>query len=72
MAEDAGLEMQYHEERLNDIRTHYDKLASYLAKPISGLDAEALASISRSISRWQAALLNGDITWACFIARKPA
>jgi cyclopropane fatty-acyl-phospholipid synthase-like methyltransferase len=72
MAGDAGFKFLYHEERLGDIRTHYDQLAGYLVNPISGLDAEALASIARSISYWQAALLNGDITWACFIARKRA
>lgn len=71
MAEEAGLEILHVEERLSDIRTHYDKLAEHLAKPNSGLDAEAVASISRSISYWQAALSNGDITWACFVARKP-
>jgi len=71
MAEEAGLEVLCVEERLGDIRVHYDKLADHLAKPISGLDAEAVASIARSISYWQAALSNGDITWACFVARKP-
>ena len=71
MAEEAGLEILHVEERLSDIRTHYDKLAEHLAKPNSGLDAVAVASISRSISYWRAALSNGDITWACFVARKP-
>jgi 2-polyprenyl-3-methyl-5-hydroxy-6-metoxy-1,4-benzoquinol methylase len=70
MAEAAGLEIVHAEERLSDIRTHYDKLADQLGKPGSGLDAEALAAISRSISYWQAALSGGDITWACFVARK--
>ena len=72
MAEEAGLEIVHVEERLNDIRIHYDKLADRLAKPDIGLDAEAVASIAKSISYWQAALANGDITWACFVARKPA
>ena len=71
MAEEAGFEMLHVEERLDDIRTHYDKLAAQLAEPIVNLDADALASIAKSISRWQAALADGHITWACFVARKP-
>jgi hypothetical protein len=63
--------MLHVEERLDDIRTHYDKLAAQLAEPIVNLDADALASIAKSISRWQAALADGHITWACFVARKP-
>lgn len=72
MAEAVGLEVLNVEERLGDIRTHYDKLAEALAKPGTGLDAEAVAAIGQSIAYWQAALTNGDITWACFVARKPA
>lgn len=72
MAEEAGLVIEHVEERPGDIRTHYDKLADQLGQPGIELDAESAASISRSISRWQAALAGGDITWACFVARKPA
>ena len=72
MAEDAGLAIEYAEERRSDIRAHYEKLADQLAQPDLALDADSVASISKSISRWQAALANGDITWACFVARKPA
>jgi hypothetical protein len=43
-----------------------------LARPIDGLDADAIEAISQSISRWQAALAGGHISWACFVARKPA
>ena len=71
MAEEAGLEPIHVEERLSDIRTHYDKLADQLAEPNIGLDAEAVALISKSISHWKAALASGDITWACFVVRKP-
>jgi cyclopropane fatty-acyl-phospholipid synthase-like methyltransferase len=71
MARAAGFEISHVEERMKDIRIHYDKLAEQLVEPISGLDADALASIAKSISRWQAALANGHITWACFVARKP-
>jgi cyclopropane fatty-acyl-phospholipid synthase-like methyltransferase len=72
MARAAGFEILFAEERLDDIRTHYDKLADQLAAPIAGLDSGALASITKSISHWQAALAQGHISWACFIARKPA
>jgi cyclopropane fatty-acyl-phospholipid synthase-like methyltransferase len=72
MAQAAGFEVLFAEERLDDIRTHYDKLADQLATPIASLDADALASIANSISHWQAALAQGHITWACFVARKPA
>ena len=72
MAREAGFELSFVEERPDDIRTHYDKLAGQLEKPIDGLDADAKASISQSIGRWQAALAGGHITWGCFVARKPA
>lgn len=71
MARAAGFEILHGEERLNDIRTHYDKLASQVAEPDVGLDADAVEAISNSLSRWQAALAHGHITWACFVARKP-
>jgi 2-polyprenyl-3-methyl-5-hydroxy-6-metoxy-1,4-benzoquinol methylase len=71
MAQEAGFEILHVEERLSDIRTHYDKLAEQLAEPIAGLDADALASIAKSISHWQVALAEGHITWACCVARKP-
>jgi 2-polyprenyl-3-methyl-5-hydroxy-6-metoxy-1,4-benzoquinol methylase len=72
MAREAGLDIVHAEERLGDIRTHYDKLAAMLARPIDGLDADAIEAISQSVSRWQAALAGGHISWACFVARKPA
>jgi cyclopropane fatty-acyl-phospholipid synthase-like methyltransferase len=71
MARDAGFEILHVEERLQDIRAHYDKLAEQLATPIANLDSDALASIRKSISHWQAALEHGHITWACLVARKP-
>lgn len=71
MARAAGFEISDFEERQSDIKTHYDKLAEQLARPIAGLNDDTLSSISESISRWQAALAGGHITWACFVARKP-
>ena len=71
MARTAGLDVSHVEERHGDIRTHYDKLAAQLARPIAGLDADAAATIATSIARWQAALAEGHITWACFVAQKP-
>jgi 2-polyprenyl-3-methyl-5-hydroxy-6-metoxy-1,4-benzoquinol methylase len=71
MAGAAGFEMTFVEERPGDITTHYDKLAQQLEQPIAGLDADARASISQSIARWQAALAGGHITWACFVATRP-
>jgi len=71
MAREAGFELSFVDERQHDIRAHYDKLAEQLQQPIAGLDADAKASIAQSISRWQAALTGGHITWACFVARKP-
>jgi sarcosine/dimethylglycine N-methyltransferase len=72
MARAAGFELSFVEERQGDIKMHYDKLAERLTRPIDGLDAGARASISQSIAHWQAALAGGHITWACFIAHKPA
>ena len=71
MACSAGFTISYVEERLGDIRTHYDKLATELANPVIDLDADVRDAISKSISRWQAALAEGYITWACFVVRKP-
>jgi cyclopropane fatty-acyl-phospholipid synthase-like methyltransferase len=72
MARAAGFELSFVEERQKDITAHYDKLANQLTGPIEGLDDDAKAAISQSIARWQAALAGGHITWACFVARKPA
>jgi cyclopropane fatty-acyl-phospholipid synthase-like methyltransferase len=71
MARSAGFEMDFVEERLSDITTHYDKLAERLNQPIAGLDAEAKTAISQSIGRWQDALAGGHITWA-FYGESPA
>jgi sarcosine/dimethylglycine N-methyltransferase len=71
MAQEAGFEVSLVDERPQDIRTHYDKLAEVLAGPVPGLDDDTRATIAQSIGRWQAALAGGDITWACFVARKP-
>ncbi len=71
MAEDVDFVLEHVEERQGDIKTHYDKLADRLAQPGIELDAESVARISRSIANWQAALADGDISWGCFIARKP-
>lgn len=70
MALAAGFEISHMEERQTDVKTHYDKLADQLAKPVAGLDADTKASIAESISHWQAALASGYITWGCFVARK--
>ena len=70
MAQDAGFDILDVEERPGDIKTHYDKLADLLARPIDGMSPEAMAAIGTSIAHWQAALAHGDITWACFVARK--
>lgn len=72
MAEAAGFEVTLVDERPGDIRTHYDKLAEALQTPVAGLDADAQSAIAQSIAHWQEALAHGDITWACFVARKPA
>ncbi|MDJ0831928.1 MAG: methyltransferase domain-containing protein [Gammaproteobacteria bacterium] len=71
MAQSAGFVDIQAEERLADIKTHYNKLAAELSEPVPGLDANAQLAIGQSISRWQAALAEGHITWACFVARKP-
>ena len=67
----AGFEVTHAEERVDDIRTHYDKLAEELARSTAGLAPEAAETIAASIERWRKALHGGHITWACFIARKP-
>lgn len=72
MAAAAGFGTVDAEERPGDIRTHYDRLAEGLARPVHGLDPDAAARIAASIARWRAALAGGHITWACFVARKPA
>ncbi len=72
MACAAGFSVAHVEERAADIRTHYDKLAAALARPDLDLDANVRDAIAKSIGRWQAALAQGHITWACFVVHKPA
>lgn len=72
MAAAAGFDVAHVEERQADIATHYDKLAEALEEPASGLSPAARDAIARSIARWRAALDDGHITWAMFVARKPA
>lgn len=71
IAVEAGFDIEFAEERARDIKIHYDKLAEVLSKPMAGLDDKSVAAISANISSWQAALADGHITWACFVARKP-
>nr|MDJ0777234.1 hypothetical protein [Gammaproteobacteria bacterium] len=72
MARAAGFTVAQVEERAADIGTHYDKLAAALARPDLDLDANVRDAIAKSIGRWQAALAQGHITWACFVVHKPA
>lgn len=72
MAMSAGFEILHSEERPGDIGAHYDKLAALLEAPVDGLAPAAAARIAESISRWRKALAGSHITWACFVARKPA
>ena len=67
MARNAGFVVEVVEERPGDIACHYDKLADAL-RQMSDPEFEAARE---SISKWQAALAAGDITWACIAARKP-
>ena len=72
MAEEAGFEIEHAEERPEDIKTHYAKLAEQLEDPPAGLRNNAVEAIQTSLRHWQRALAGGHITWACFGARKPA
>ena len=71
MARLAGFAVEHVEQRPHDIVTHYDKLAAALSST-QGNDEPLVASIRSSIRRWQDALVGGHITWASFVARKPA
>lgn len=71
MARAAGFEVMHVEERPEDIKTHYDKLAEALEEPVAGLDAQAARAIQASIERMQSALAGGHVTWGCLVARKP-
>lgn len=70
MAMQAGFNVLHAEERPADIRRHYEKLAEMLAKPVSGLGADAAGAIAASINLWRATISKGYITWACFVAQK--
>jgi hypothetical protein len=71
MAEDAGFLVEHAEERPEDIKTHYAKLAEQLEAPPAGLERSAVEKLRVSIHHWQTALSGGHITWACFIVKKP-
>jgi 2-polyprenyl-3-methyl-5-hydroxy-6-metoxy-1,4-benzoquinol methylase len=72
MARAAGFVIAHAEERPDDIRTHYDKLADALAGPVPGLAPQAAERIAASIAQWRAALAGGHVTWGCLLGRKPA
>ena len=62
---------------LSDIVTGENAEIPMVEAAFARLGASAGATIShyqivQSISRWQAALAGGHISWACFVARKPA
>ena len=67
MALQAGFEVQFVEERRQDITMHYNKLAEALDRS----NDPDFINIKSSIARWQDALAGGHVTWACFVARKP-
>jgi sarcosine/dimethylglycine N-methyltransferase len=71
MATGAGFVVDHVETRPADIKTHYAKLAGQLAVPVAGLAPAAAERIAGNIAKWQQALDQGEITWACFRARKP-
>jgi cyclopropane fatty-acyl-phospholipid synthase-like methyltransferase len=71
MARDAGFVIRHAEERPHDIRAHYDRLADLLARGDAGLAPAAADRIAASLARWQAAIADGQITWACLVARAP-
>ncbi len=71
MAEQVGFEIRHMEQRQRDIHIHYSKLGNLLNSSVPGLKPEADKSIAASIERWQYALDQNDITWACFVAVKP-
>ena len=70
MAEDAGFLVEHAEERAEDIKTHYAKLAEQLETPPAELKRSTVEKLQVSIRHWQTALSGGHITWACFIAKK--
>ena len=72
MAIEAGFDIVHEEERPGDIETHYAKLAETIAGPVDGLAHGAAVAIAKNIAIWRTALAGGHITWALFIARKPA
>ena len=71
MAVETGFHIVHLEEQYGDIKTHYKKLAEKLANPIQGLSSVARESIAQNVTYWQSALADHQITWACFVARKP-
>lgn len=71
MARAAGFLVEFSEERRGDIATHYAKLAAALDAPPEGLSETVTRRIAASIGHWRSAIEGGDITWACFVLRKP-
>ncbi|WP_025313148.1 hypothetical protein [Roseicyclus elongatus] len=72
MAERAGFEIRHAEERPGDIAAHYDRLADLLGDNGGGLPPSVAERLTGSIAAWRRAISGGHITWACFVARKPA
>ena len=71
MARAGGLIVETIEQRPRDITLHYERLGELLDATDKTRD-RAMATVRDSIAKWQRALAGGHITWACFVARKPA
>jgi len=71
MARAAGFRIEHAEERPQDIEIHYAKLAEALSPPPDGLARAAAERIANSIRHWRTAILDGHVTWACLVLRKP-
>ncbi len=71
MALAAGFGIEHAEERPEDIRAHYARLAEALSPPPEGLAPAAAERIATSINHWRVAIAGGHVTWACLVLRKP-
>ncbi len=71
MARKVGFDILHCEERVEDIRTHYEKLEAHLTAIEGDVSPRFFTSVGKSIATWRAAIDAGDITWACFLAKKP-
>lgn len=69
-ATEAGFEVRHHEQRPEDMKAHYDRLATSLQTAAPAPADHRFAAIASNIRAWQDAIAARQLSWGLLIARK--